>query len=244
MPTQDQVRQMVAEFEHEYPESLSDRLKWWARVLGIDRIRLFRLLGLSGAEAARTPLAALPQVVASHEDLAEMVDEMLGQLLASFDYDLPAFRTAAHCPVGPASTERAPGHAPARCRRSAPLHPSSAGAEWNPAQRDRCRRAVRLARTVSVHPRGKDRRRPSGKSDRLTPVPTRRDDRCSTRLRPGPCFIGSPGAIRSLPASFPGWGPTTSPLNMQEWPIFRGFLQSGSVFRSSRPRFFSKSPCF
>ncbi len=35
-----------------------------------------------------------------------------------------------------------------------------------------------------------------------------------------------------------------SPLNMQEWPIFRGFLQSGSVFRSSRPRFFSKSPCF
>ena len=36
----------------------------------------------------------------------------------------------------------------------------------------------------------------------------------------------------------------TSPLNMQEWPIFRGFLQSGSVFRSSRPRFFSKSPCF
>ncbi|MGA7501453.1 MAG: hypothetical protein WBX00_32365 [Isosphaeraceae bacterium] len=106
MPTQDQVRQMVAEFEHEYPESLSDRLKWWARVLGIDRIRLFRLLGLSGAEAARTPLAALPQVVASHEDLAEMVDEMLGQLLASFDYDLPAFRTAAHRPVGPASTER------------------------------------------------------------------------------------------------------------------------------------------
>ncbi len=37
---------------------------------------------------------------------------------------------------------------------------------------------------------------------------------------------------------------TVSPLNMQEWPIFRGFLQSGSVLRSSRPRFFSKSPCF
>ena len=106
MPTQDQVRQMVAEFEREYPESLSDRLKWWARVLGIDRIRLFRLLGLSRAEAARTPLTALPQVVASHEDRAEMVDEMLGQLLASFDYDLPAFRTAAHRPVGPASTEK------------------------------------------------------------------------------------------------------------------------------------------
>ena len=40
------------------------------------------------------------------------------------------------------------------------------------------------------------------------------------------------------------WVLNSSPLNMQEWPIFRGFLQSGSVFRSSRPRFFSKSPCF
>jgi hypothetical protein len=47
-------------------------------VLGIDRIRLFRLLGLSGFEATRTSLTALPRVVSSHEDRAEMVDEMLG----------------------------------------------------------------------------------------------------------------------------------------------------------------------
>jgi hypothetical protein len=106
MPTQDHVQRLVAEFERQYPESLIDRLKWWARVLGIDRIRLFRLLGLSGPEAARTPLTALPQVVDSHEDRAEMVDEMLGQLLASFDYDLPAFRAALHSPVGPVSTEK------------------------------------------------------------------------------------------------------------------------------------------
>ena len=47
MATRDQVLQMAAEFERDYPESLSDRLEWWAHVLGIDRVRLFRLLGLS-----------------------------------------------------------------------------------------------------------------------------------------------------------------------------------------------------
>jgi hypothetical protein len=106
MPTRDQLSQRVAEFERQYPESLSDRLKWWAHVLGIDRIRLFRLLGLPGAEAVRTPQAALHQVVDSHEDRAEIVDEMLGQLLASFDYDLPALRTALHRPLGDASEEK------------------------------------------------------------------------------------------------------------------------------------------
>ncbi len=106
MPTQEQLRQHVAEFERQYPESLSDRLVWWARVLGIDRIRLFRLLGLSGSEAARTPLAALPQVVDSHEDRAEVVDDMLGQLLASFDYDLQALCSALHRPVEPATREK------------------------------------------------------------------------------------------------------------------------------------------
>jgi hypothetical protein len=106
MPTQDQVRRLAADFEREYPESLTDRLKWWAHVLGIDRIRLFQLLGLSGPEAARTPLTALPRVVDAQEDRAEMVDEMLGQLLASFDYDLHALRTALHRPVGPGSEEK------------------------------------------------------------------------------------------------------------------------------------------
>ena len=102
MPTQEQLRRRTEDFERDYPEPLSDRLKWWARVLGIDRIRLFRLLGLSGSEAARTPLTALPRVVDAQEDRAEMVDEMLGQLLASFDYDLQALRAALHPPAGPA----------------------------------------------------------------------------------------------------------------------------------------------
>jgi hypothetical protein len=106
MATQDQVLQMVADFERDHPEPLSDRLKWWTHVLGIDRVRLFRLLGLSGREAANTPLRALAKVVASHEDRAEMVDEMLGHLLASFDYDFTAFRSALHGPVAAAPKEK------------------------------------------------------------------------------------------------------------------------------------------
>jgi hypothetical protein len=109
MPTQEQLRQRTADIEREYPESLSDRIQWWARVLDIDRIRLFRLLGLSGSEAARTPLTALPRLVDVQVDRAEIVDDMLGQLLASFDYDLPALRTALHQPVNTAAEENRPG---------------------------------------------------------------------------------------------------------------------------------------
>jgi hypothetical protein len=38
-----------------------------------------------------------------------LVDEMLGQLLASFDYDLQAFRTALHQPGGPETEEQRQG---------------------------------------------------------------------------------------------------------------------------------------
>src|SRR5207248_8689382 len=92
-----------------FSRSLGRRIPWSARVLVLDRIRLLRLLGLSGAEAARTPLTALPRVVDAHEDRAEMVDEMLGLLLASFDYDLQALRTALHQPEGSATEEKGQG---------------------------------------------------------------------------------------------------------------------------------------
>jgi hypothetical protein len=109
MPTQEQLRQRTEDIEREYPESLPDRLQWWVRVLDIDRIRLLRLLGLSGSEATRTPLTDLPRVVEAQVDRAEIVDDMLGQLLASFDYDLPALRTALHQPVDTPSEEKHPG---------------------------------------------------------------------------------------------------------------------------------------
>lgn len=105
MPTQEQVRHLVTKFERDYPKTLSARMKWWARVLDIDHIRLFQLLGLSRTEAVKTPQSDLPRIVESHEDRAELVDELLAQLLASFDYDLPALRTAIHSPIGRESKE-------------------------------------------------------------------------------------------------------------------------------------------
>jgi hypothetical protein len=106
MPTQEQLEQRLAELDREWPETLPDRLEWWVRVLDIDRIRLYRLLGLSGAEANRTPLSALSRVVAEHEDQAERLDDMLGSVLASFDYDLPALRADVQRPKGPATPEQ------------------------------------------------------------------------------------------------------------------------------------------
>ena len=107
MPTQDQLRRRTADFEREYPESLSDRLQWWVRVLDIDRIRLFQVLGLSGLQAARTPLTDMPRVVDAQEDRAEIVDDMLGYLLASYDYDLPASAQPCTNPWSPRPRKRA-----------------------------------------------------------------------------------------------------------------------------------------
>jgi hypothetical protein len=109
MPTQEELRQRTVEIERDSPEALADRIPWWVHVLGLDRIRLLRLLGLSGAEAARTPLTALPRVVDAHEDRAEMVADMLDLLLASFDYDLQALRAALHQPAGPATEDQGQG---------------------------------------------------------------------------------------------------------------------------------------
>ena len=81
MPTQEEVHRLVAKFERKYPKSLSGRLAWWVRVLGIDHTRIFRLLGLSSPEAARTSLSAFPRIVESHKDRAETVDELLGRRL-------------------------------------------------------------------------------------------------------------------------------------------------------------------
>jgi hypothetical protein len=109
MPTVDRLRQLVAEVKRQIPEEpLSDRLESWVRVLGIDLVRFFRLLGVPDSQARQATLAALPQVIDSHEDRAEWVDELLSQLLASCDYDLEVLRTAMHPPAGPASEEQRP----------------------------------------------------------------------------------------------------------------------------------------
>jgi hypothetical protein len=109
MPTQERLRQLVAEVKSQIPEEpLSARLESWVRVLNIDLVRFFWLLGLPDSQARQATLAALPQVVESHEDRAEWMDGLLLELLASCDYDLEVLRTAMHPPVGPATTEQQP----------------------------------------------------------------------------------------------------------------------------------------
>src|SRR4051812_5061421 len=100
MPTQEEVARLAADFEAQYPEDLASRLRWWVRVVGIDRTRLFLLLGLTQIRAVRASLSDLDEVVAHQGSRAEMVDEILAQLLASFDYDVHALRTALRRPVG------------------------------------------------------------------------------------------------------------------------------------------------
>jgi hypothetical protein len=53
MPSHRKARQLATKFDRAYPKTLSARLAWWCRVLGIDRPRLLRMMGLSANEATR-----------------------------------------------------------------------------------------------------------------------------------------------------------------------------------------------
>ena len=148
-----------------------------------------------------------------------MVDEMLGQLLASFDYDLTAFRTALHSPVGPAPKEkrkvtRRPGFV-------VPL-------PYAPRPQERSR--ILLNEIVAGGPSSlpallaylREARAGDGRRGRQTdcpPLPAPQDDLCSTHLLQGPSIIGSPGVAYSSPGSFLGWGPTTRSGGVTTGPI-------------------------
>ena len=105
MSTDDRIRQHAERFEQEAPESLPERLQWWSTRLGIDRVRLLRLMGMTHSEALRRRTNSLVEIVAEREEGAEQADDMLGRLLAFFEYDLDAFCLALHHPIGPEHRE-------------------------------------------------------------------------------------------------------------------------------------------
>ena len=212
MPTQEQLRQRTADIERNYPESLSDRIPWWARVLDIDRVRGFlRLLGLSGSEAARTPLTALPRVVEAQVDQAEIVDDMLGQLLASFGLR-PA--SLAHC------TTRARGHLPPR--KSTGQAPSGEDVPLPYMPSPQVRRGILLNQIVAGGPFAlqtlqaylSEKRRlatAAGKANGLRLAAASITGRSMFHTpAAGTLYIGSPGRRRGLPVFFPGSGPTAA----------------------------------
>src|SRR5436309_1665406 len=89
MPSQTKTRQLATKFDKAYPTRLSDRLGWWSRLLGIDRVRFLRMMGMSSAEAKREKNTSWDDVLKKKEweENAWWVEGKLHELLALFDYD-------------------------------------------------------------------------------------------------------------------------------------------------------------
>jgi hypothetical protein len=47
------IARNIRELEKTYPEGLAARLEWWGEALGMDRVRLLGMIGLSRRQAAR-----------------------------------------------------------------------------------------------------------------------------------------------------------------------------------------------
>jgi hypothetical protein len=79
----------VREFEKSYPEGLAARLEWWGEALGIDRVRLLRMIGLSRRQAARRKDDDLKAIVENPEwaDYALGVEGLLARLITLYKHD-------------------------------------------------------------------------------------------------------------------------------------------------------------
>lgn len=98
MPSYKKARSLASEFDKAYPENLPDRLEWWQHVLGINRVRLLRMMGMSAPKATKekdTPWADLIEK-GNWEENAWWVEGKLYELLAMFDYDWKALSERLH----------------------------------------------------------------------------------------------------------------------------------------------------
>jgi hypothetical protein len=89
MTAYQRVARNAREFRKSYPEGLAARLEWWGEVLGIDRVRLLRMIGLSRREAARRKDDDLNEIVESPEwaDNALGLEGLLAELLTLYQHD-------------------------------------------------------------------------------------------------------------------------------------------------------------
>lgn len=90
MPTLEVARRLAGEFEAAYPDSLADRLAWWAKVLGIRRRSLLRLMGLTLLDVERMNVRPWTEVVRRYSAEARRIEDMLCHLLAQYSYDWKA----------------------------------------------------------------------------------------------------------------------------------------------------------
>jgi hypothetical protein len=98
MPSYRKARELATKFDREYPETLPDRLAWWCRILGIDRPRFLRMMGLSAAQARKEQNTGWDELLKRKhlEENAWWVEGKLSELLAMFDYDWNALSDRLH----------------------------------------------------------------------------------------------------------------------------------------------------
>jgi hypothetical protein len=79
----------ATKFEKAYPQDLPARLEWWCTNLGIDRVRLLRMIGLSARQAARRKQDDLKEILKDPEwaDNALGLEGNLVILLSLHHYD-------------------------------------------------------------------------------------------------------------------------------------------------------------
>jgi len=83
------TEKLAQKFEAVYPDELSAQLSWWGTALGISRLRLLRLIGMSARQAAQQKSVDLKKILKTPEweENARLVEGGLHRLLALFHYD-------------------------------------------------------------------------------------------------------------------------------------------------------------
>ena len=89
MTTSQKTKRKDRRSEKPYPEGLAARLEWWQEALGIDRVRLLQMIGLSARQAARRKDDDLKEIVEEREwaDNALGLEGMLVHLLSFYHHD-------------------------------------------------------------------------------------------------------------------------------------------------------------
>ena len=89
MTVYERISRQARTFAKSYPKELPARLEWWGQALGIDRVRLLRMIGLSVREAALRKDDDLKEIVEDPEwaDNALGLEGLLSLLLSLYQYD-------------------------------------------------------------------------------------------------------------------------------------------------------------
>src|SRR5260370_35723326 len=90
------TEELAKKFDADCPEELSAQLQWWAKTLGIDRVRLLRMIGMSARQAGARKGEALKEILKSPEweANAQLVQGGLQRVLSHFPSAWQTFRGA------------------------------------------------------------------------------------------------------------------------------------------------------